>query len=289
MRPSQNLIWLASFPKSGNTWTRAFLANFFAPKGRKISINELRAITTTDTRQDWYDKAAGKPFVGRTFDDAILLRPKIQRMISAAAAPNNQFVKTHSKLDRIGPVDLILPEVTAAAICIIRNPFDVAQSYARHMGLTLDETIGKMCDAKAVTTSETNIFEVLGRWDHHIDSWLSAPGLTRHVMRYEDMIADPEKAFRGMLGFLKVPMNDGKLRRAIRESSFKALQKQEQELGFRERPNVMERFFASGTSGTWRDALTPAQVARIRSEFLPTLEKHWPEMLEDTAEMAAKA
>lgn len=286
MRPSQNIVWLASYHKSGNTWTRAFLANFFAPKGKKISINELMSITTTDVRQDWYDKAAGKPFHGDTFDDSILLRPKVQRLISAAAAGRNQFVKTHSKLDRVGPIDLILPEVTAAAICILRNPFDIAPSYARHMGKSIDIAIDNMVDPKALTASETNIFEVLGRWDHHIDSWLSAPGLPRHVMRYEDMLTDPERAFRGLLNFLKIPINDGQLRRAVRESSFKSLQRQEQEFGFRERPSEMEQFFTSGKSGGWKDTLSPAQIGRIRGEFLPTIERFWPEMLDETAERA---
>ncbi len=289
MRPSQNIVWIASFHKSGNTWTRAFLANYFAPKGKKITINELMSITTTDVRQDWYDKAAGKPFKGETFDDSIALRPRVQRMISASAPNQNQFVKTHSKLDRVGPIDLILPEVTAAAIYVIRNPFDVAQSYARHIVKPVDVAIDNMCDPKALTASETNIFEVLGRWDQHISSWLSAPGLARHLMRYEDMLANPEKAFRSLLGFLRVPIGDGQLRRAIRESSFKALQRQEKELGFRERPTGMDKFFASGKSGTWREVLTPAQVARIRSEFLPTLEKFWPELLEETADVAARA
>lgn len=289
MRPSQNIVWIASFHKSGNTWTRAFLANYFAPKGRKVTINELMAITTTDVRQDWYDKAAGKPFMGETFDDSILLRPKVQRLISAAAGGQNQFVKTHSKLDRVGPVNLIQPEVTAAAIYIMRNPFDVVQSYARHLGESIDEAIDKMCDPKGLSASDTKIFEVLGRWDQHIDSWMSAPGLARHVMRYEDMLTNTEKTFRGLLGFLRIPVNDGQLRRAIRDSSFKSLQRQEKELGFRERPDVMDQFFAAGKSGTWRDVLTPAQVARLRAEFLPTLETYWPELLAETADLAAGA
>lgn len=281
----QRIIWIASYHKSGNTWTRAFMANYFAPKGKKVSINELMTITTTDTRQDWYDKAAGKPFVGTSFDDSIALRPKVQRMI-AAAQPGHRFVKTHSKIDRIGPVDLILPEVTAAAIYILRNPFDVLPSYARHTNNSIDRTIDNMCDPKALVASETKIFEILGRWDDHVNSWTKAPGLLRHVVRYEDMIADTEKAFRGVLDFLKVPRNDGQLRRAIRASSFKELQKQEKTQGFRERPSEMKQFFASGKSGGWRDVLTPEQVGRVREAFLPTIEAYYPEMLDETDRFA---
>jgi hypothetical protein len=282
------IIWVASFHKSGNTWMRAFLANYFALKGVEVGINQLFDEVVSDVRQDFFDRAAGRPFHGAKFDDSILLRPKVQRLI-AASKPGHQFVKTHSKIDRIGPVDLILPEVTAAAIYILRNPFDVAPSYARHSNQPIDKTIDNMCDPKALTASETKIFEVLGRWDDHVASWTGSQGLPLHLMRYEDMTADPERAFRGLLQFLKAPVSDGQLRRALRRSSFRSLQKQEASQGFRERPDAAEQFFVRGKPGGWRDELTPEQVARIRTEFLPALEKWYPEMLHETAAAARTA
>ncbi len=281
----QRIIWVASFHKSGNTWARAFLANYFAPKGAEIGINELFDEVVSDVRQDFFDKAAGKPFKGQGFDDSIRLRPKVQRLI-AGSKPGHQFVKTHSKIDRIGPVDLIQPEVTAAAIYILRNPFDLAPSYARHSDVSIDRSIDNMSDSKALTASKTQIFEVLGRWDDHVASWTGSKGLALHVMRYEDMAANPERAFRGLLGFLQAPVNDGQLRRTLRRASFDSLQKQEAKQGFRERPGAMEKFFVRGKPGGWRDELTPAQVARIRAEFLPTLEKWYPEMLAETEAVA---
>jgi len=284
----RRIIWLASFHKSGNTWVRAFLANYFAPGGAQVGINQLFDEVVSDVRQDFFDQAAGRVFKGRGFDASIALRPKVQRLI-AAAKPGNQFVKTHSKIDRIGPVDLILPEVTAAAVYIIRNPFDLAPSYARHSNVPIDRSIDNMCDTNALTASKNQIFEVLGRWDDHLASWTGAEGLALHVMRYEDLAADPERAFRALLDFLKAPVGDGKLRRAIRRASFDSLRKQEARQGFRERPNAMARFFVRGRPGGWRAELTPAQVARIRAEFLPALEQWYPEMLAETEAAARPA
>ena len=288
MNDLRRIIWLASFHKSGNTWVRAFLANYFAPGGARIGLNQLFDAVVSDVRQDFFDQAAGRAFKGRDFDDSIALRPRVQRLI-AAARPGSQFVKTHSKIARIGPIDLILPEVTAAAIYIVRNPFDVAPSYARHSNVPLDRSIENMCDPKALTASESQIFEVLGRWDDHLSSWTGSPGLALHVMRYEDIAADPERAFRALLGFLEAPVGDGKLRRAIRHASFASLQGQEARQGFRERPAAMRRFFVRGEPGGWRTELTPAQVARIRSEFLPALEQWYPEMLAETEAAARPA
>jgi len=281
----RRIVWLASFPKSGNTWTRSFLANYFQPPGKTLDINSLRQFTTGDVRQDFFDRANGGPFRGKTMEDWIRVRPQAMRLI-AASKSGHHFVKTHCQVAKIGPVELIMPEVTAAAIYLIRNPFDVATSYARHLAVDIDMAIGRMSDREAVQGSETTILEVIGRWDDHIRSWTNAPGLPLHVMRYEDMLADADKAFRTMFEFLQLPVNQGQLRRALDVASFKSMQKQERQKGFRERPPNMKQFFTRGTAGGWRQDLTPAQVARIRSEFLPTLEKWYPEMLDQTREMA---
>lgn len=288
MSSLQRIVWLASFPKSGNTWTRVFLANYFMPPGQAPDINNLFRFTTSDKRQDIFDRVNGAPFVARDFTHWLEFRPKVLRAI-AASKSGHHFVKTHCQVRRIGGQDLITPEVTAAAIYVMRNPFDLALSYARHLGEDVDSTIDRMANPEAMNGSETRILEFIGRWDDHIASWVKAPGLPRHVMRYEDMLVDTERAFRGLFAFLRTPVRDGQLRRAIRAASFESLQKQERDKGFRERPPSMKQFFATGRAGGWRGGLSPAQVARIRAEFLPALGSHYPEMLDETAEIAASA
>lgn len=276
----QRIIWLASFPKSGNTWTRAFLGNYLAPKGARLTINQLSSFTTGDVRQDFWDAAWGKPYQGQSIETGIELRPKVLRLI-AGSKEGLHFAKTHSRIDKLNGIPLIPPEVTAAAIYIIRNPFDVVLSYARHISATPDEAIERMCDPEAVNASPSQIFEIIGRWDHHVDSWERAPGLPLFFVRYEDIVADTERTFRALLKYLQIPVNDGQLRRAIRNSSFKELQKQERNEGFSERPEKMERFFASGKAGTWRNDLTTQQVNKIAGEFERILKRHYPEILED--------
>lgn len=282
----RKIIWLASFPKSGNTWTRSLLANYFMPPGEAPGINELRKFTLADVRQDFYDRAAGRPYRGKTFAEWVEIRPKVLRLL-AEARPGTHFVKTHCQIARIGDHDIIPPEVTAAAIYIMRNPFDVAISFARHINTDLDTATARMMDPNSLNTTPSMIFETVGRWDGHVASWLGAPGLPRHVMRYEDMIDDIEDSLQRLLGFLQAPVDHGKMRRAIRAASFQSLKKQEEQQGFRERPQEMKQFFHSGKAGGWRETLSPEQVGRLREAFLPTLEKHYPEMLDETAKFAA--
>ncbi len=283
----QRIVWLASYPKSGNTWVRTFLANYFQPPGQTLDINSLRRFTTADVRSDFFDRAAGGKYRGRTIEDWLAVRPKALKLI-AASKSGHHFVKTHCQIARIGEQDLIPPEVTAAAIYIMRNPFDVAPSYARHLGVDIDTVIGRMCEPTAIQASPQNIMEIVGRWDRHIAGWTRAPGLPRHVMRYEDIAADPERAFRDLFRFLRLPVDVDRLRRALEAASFDSLRRQEEEKGFIERPPEMERFFHRGSPGGWREELSPEQVARLRAEFMPALEAWYPELLEETRALAGQ-
>ncbi len=282
----RNIIWVGSFPKSGNTWVRAFLGNYFQPTGKNLTINELSSITTSDVRQDWFDKAAGKPFMGVDFDDWIMVRAKVVAMI-AQSSPGNRFVKTHSKIDRVGQIDLIPPQVTAAAIYIIRNPFDVAISFARHSSISIDQSIDRLSDPLNMSKGDSGIIEVLGRWDDHVQSWAKAPGLPYHLMRYEDMVDNPKIAYKALLKFLQVPADYTSLQRALKETSFSAMQKQESKQGFKEKPPGMDSFFSTGTYGGWVAKLTVDQVARIHSEFKPTIDEYFPEVGQQAAAVIA--
>ena len=274
---ARNISWIGSYPKSGNTWVRSFLGNYFQPTGTNLGINELSSITTSDVRKDWFNKAAGGEYVGTGIDDWIIMRSKVLKLINQSTG-SNRFVKTHSKIANVEGHHLIAPEFTAAAICIIRNPFDVAVSFARHLSVSHDEVIDRLCDPMSITSTDNGILEALGRWDDHIQSWTKAPGLPRHIMRYEDMIDNPKVAYKGLLNFLQVPAEYDRLQKALKETSFKSLQKQEKKQGFKEKPEGMERFFASGKAGGWVEHLTPHQVDRIYSEFKPTIEEFFPEV-----------
>jgi hypothetical protein len=78
----QRIIWISSYPKSGNTWVRTFLANYFQPPGKALDINSLRQFTTADVRQDFFDRAAGRPFRASTVEEWLNMRPKAIRRIA---------------------------------------------------------------------------------------------------------------------------------------------------------------------------------------------------------------
>jgi len=285
----QRIIWLASFPKSGNTWVRTFLANYFLGGKREIGINALREFTLSDSRHDFFLKATdGTHPPDADIPTYMRARAKALRLI-AGAREGNHFVKTHQILDAVEGEPLIPPALTAAAIYILRNPFDVAPSFSRHAGTDLDETIARMTSPRNIVSSGTGLHDVLGRWDDHVTSWTSAPGLPRVTVRYEDLIADPKAGFGTIFDFLKVTPHPQRLKKTIRATSFDSLRKQEDEAGFVERPAGMEKFFHSGRAGGWREALGDRQVATLHRAFEPALQEWYPELVDETAAIAKRA
>ena len=257
------ILWLASYPKSGNTWLRAFLANLLANRPEPVDINALPQFGWGDAKAELYEKVAGKPL--SAMDDAELhrLRPQVHR-IMATMRGETLMSKTHNAFVTIDGVSMITPEVTAGAIYVVRNPLDVAISYAHHFGLDIDAAIEAMAfEDNHITTMNGFVWQGLGSWRLHVKSWVEAKSINLHLLRYEDMVAKPKKAFGGVVKFLGLPAPPNRIAQAIKFSSFKVMAEQEKSKGFVERSANNDRFFRSGRSGGWRSVLSKDQVARV--------------------------
>lgn len=266
------IIWLASYPKSGNTWLRAFLANYMRNAQQPLPINDLPNHILGDNMLVHYQQYSGKPADAITPEAVAKLRGPVHRWM-AASRGEDVFVKTHNLIAKVGGVPLITPEATAGALYVVRNPFDVAVSFAHHYQVTLERAVESLCDDNYFLPAQSGQLEqYLSSWSRHVRSWTEAPGLTRHVMRYEDMKAAPLKAFGGLIQFLGLPKEMERLKRAIRFSDFEELKRQESQGRFVEsRPDGKTPFFRDGRAGQWRDLLTPAQVERLVEAHRPTL------------------
>ncbi|TNE40243.1 MAG: sulfotransferase domain-containing protein, partial [Alphaproteobacteria bacterium] len=142
------IIWLASYPKSGNTWVRTFLHNLLLNADRPADLNELTKFTIGDRNKIWYENLTGRPFSSFSEEEVARLTPRVHRAYMATR-PDSVFVKTHSWLGKSHGVPLITPECTAGAVYIIRNPLDVVISLSDHYGLTLDEGVEMITNPEA--------------------------------------------------------------------------------------------------------------------------------------------
>ncbi|NOX60443.1 MAG: sulfotransferase domain-containing protein [Chloroflexi bacterium] len=264
-----SIIWLASYPKSGNTWMRVFLTNYLRDADEPADINDLEKMGGASVHS-LVEEYAGVESTELTADEIDLLRPDVYRAL-AAESEEVRFIKTHDAYTLLPDGSPLFPaEATRAAIYIVRNPLDVAVSMQHHMDdESLEQTIERMGDSGAVLAASvrrgnTQFRQKLLSWSDHVSSWLDIekpfPVLP---VRYEDMHAEPFATFARVVAFVGLPTDEMRLEKAIRFSRFDVLQRQEREKGFRERPRANARFFRRGRVGGWRDALSKAQAARI--------------------------
>lgn len=264
--PKSGIVWIASFPKSGNTWIRTFLHNLVkiqSGEDEAQRINEMNRFSTWDINKKFYAKLLGYEPGSDHRKEIAAVRHKVHEQI-ADTGNGVVFVKTHHALVMDRGHSTINFAVTSGAIYVVRNPLDVAISYAHHMNNSIDFAIERLGTENMETDiTEKTVYEVYGSWSQHVWSWTRAPHRTVHVMRYEDMLADPYKAFGELTQHLLLASSPEQLAQAIDHSSFEKLKQQEDKEEFREKPKVAERFFREGRSGQWKEVLAPLQVERI--------------------------
>ena len=258
------ILWMASYPKSGNTWLRAFIANYLKNPSEPMPIDELPRFILGDGLKQPFEKVAGGSVDDMSLEEIQALRPKVHEMF-AWSSSDTVFVKTHNAISVLDGIPTITPEATAGAIYVIRNPLDVAVSYAHHYGISYDHAINAMASDESVVQPHGNqVHQYLGSWSAHVQSWAKAQGLKCHLIRYEDMTFKPDKTWRALIKFLDLPLETPRLKKAIKYSSFKVLADQEKEDGFVEAVPIDNRvFFRNGKTGAWRKELTADEAQRV--------------------------
>lgn len=270
----KSIVWLASYPKSGNTWARMFLANYLANRDEPLPINDAHRFCMGDTVAAMYHKVAGGRADIQDVGQTLSLRPRVLNAIVSNNADVN-FVKTHNIRSQARGVALIPAELTRSAIYILRNPLDMVLSYARHYGMTPATAVSHIANVdNANAPDASSVAQFLGTWSDHVTSWTGPSPYPVLTLRYEDMLSDPEEAFTKMLTHIGVPIDAARLDKAIGFASFKELSKQEETAGFIEKPQQAERFFAKGQSGQWQTDLDPDLAARVRRAHRKTMKKY---------------
>ncbi len=261
------IFWLASFPSSGNTWMRALLTALRGPDPANAHVNALGAIPNAANRR-LIDQVSGVDSADLRPDEVLELRAEVHRRVGQGAG-DPVLLKIH---DRVGNTPsgspLIPAEATRGVVYIVRNPLDVVGSYANHFGISIEKAVHTLNEetltlASSMRGAHFQLPQELGSWSAHIRSWLGAAELTTMVVRYEDMLADPQKTFGAVAEFICLPSDPVAISAAVAASRFTRLKQQEEQEGFQERSPRAERFFRRGQAGGWRAELTPAQVDRV--------------------------
>jgi aryl sulfotransferase len=260
--------WLASYPKSGNTWMRLLLANYYSETDEPHDINKPGVTNGIASSRFLFDNHLGINSTDLTDDEAMQLLPDLFLQMTQAS-DRRHWMKVHDAQAMLSEGHwLFPPESSGSIIYLIRNPLDVAVSRAFHDGHgDMEKAVTSLCDPEATISgrSKSQLRQILGDWSHHVKSWVDQNAIPVLVVRYEDMLADTGQEFCRVLAFARGEelIDHERVKRAVHNTSFETLQAAEAKSGFREITSRQERFFRKGKAGDWKNHLTDAQAARI--------------------------
>ena len=261
------IFWLASYPKSGNTWVRSFLIKMMNDFDKPLDINELSQIPNAASRF-FIDTELAMDSSYLSFEEMNVIRSELyEYLANKANAP--MFFKIHDALVHVDPerTRLLVPKKgTAGVIYLVRNPMDLTLSLGNFSAISHDDVILRMKDNKTFL-KQGDSYSIQTRqrlfsWSEHVISWIDSD-LPLLIIRFEDLLRFPHCFFQEILNFAGIDYTPDQLKQGIEETSFSRLQTQEEQHGFREMPNKSQKFFFKGKTGYWRERLSKDQVRRI--------------------------
>ncbi len=262
-----NIIWLTSYPKSGNTWFRAFLTALLNPDAADIDINAMHPTPIASSRQ-LFDDMAGVPASELTADEIDLLRPAVYRQ-DALESEGTVYHKVHDAYTILPTGEPLFPSLEShASLYFIRNPLDVAVSFAHHLHSSINEAIAAMNNPAYAFCEKNNklhnqLRQRLLTWSGHVRSWTEQGDIPVKVLRYEDMLARPLEVFSEAVAFIGLSHTREQIQSALDRSSFERLKQQESEKGFSEKNAKSGSFFRKGVAGDWKNHLDDGQVQQL--------------------------
>ena len=266
------IIWLASYPKSGNTWMWFFIKSYFNPPNRKFSINHDKddpyLLETFPTERRFNELSINY----QDFFDISKNWINLQSLINLNNKTN--YLKTHNAMCTINNNKFTDINNTLGAIHIVRDPRDVLVSYSSYKSENIDKTLEILLsnDSYEYAKFKDKFYKrsLMGSWSSHYNSWKNYKSKETLLVKYEDMVNKSNTTFLKVLNYLKkitkIEINHNKLNRAIDETSFENLKNLEIKEGFKVNPSK-KPFFRKGKVGDWKNKLNKDQTQKVEKAF----------------------
>ena len=279
------IIWLASYPKSGNTWVRLFLNSLFFSSDGKLDINNVKIGQFPERR-----------YFDNLIDNLDDIKKISQNWIIAQNIINLdkkiKFFKTHHAFCNVNNNFFTDVNNTKAVIYIVRDPRNVITSLLNHyekenynqaLDFIFDENrvIGKS-KFKKVSYKQSEIITLIGSWKNNYNSWKNFPK-NFYLIKYEDLIQNPLLEFNKLTDFLtdllKIKFDKVKINNSVNSCDFKELKSIEKNYGYdesitSEKTGKKLNFFNLGPDNDWKKILDN----RIRLEIEKNFNKEMKEL-----------
>lgn len=260
------IVWLASYPKSGNTWFRCFLSALITGS---IDLAKLKTDGIFSSRQV-FDEITG-------FDSRVLTDKEVNLMTNAVYsekvkyAKQLMFIKIHDAYTiNKAKLPIIPSGDTLRVIYLMRNPLDIVASFAHHNATSIDNTIKLMNNKEGYLAGpgeglniNQQFRQLLMDWSGHVKSWTEQKNVKVTLIKYEDMLLKPEETFTTAIESMGLKISKTAIKKAITMSSFKKLSSKEKVAGFKEKNIKSSSFFRSGKSNSYLNELNQEQIEKI--------------------------
>ena len=267
------IIWLASYPKSGNTLLRSILATYFFSKDGNFNFNHLYKIGQFPNTNAFLKLGLDVSNENKIFENYIKVQTEVINEDKSL-----KFLKTHSSLVKINNCNFTDLKNTAGAIYVIRDPRNVATSLSHHMGIDEDKAVNVLLNNKEIipkTDKTTKTF--LGSWKIHYNSWKNLNDKTM-LIKYEDLIIKKKtlviKIFKhfNKLEVHNTKLDMVKLNKVLKSTEFKNMQKLEKIQDFTEamidkKTGTRKSFFRLGPDNDWKKNLKKKNIEKIEKAF----------------------
>jgi hypothetical protein len=273
------IIWLASYPKSGNTWIRAFVSSLLFKKNNINSLDNMKKIHAYPLTKDFYNLL-------NDFDNLNNISDCWEKSQSVLNLDKKiKILKTHHILCGINNNFFTNYKNSLGVIYIVRDPRNVITSLMNHYSIkNYDEALKFMLDKdrfsgkfgkKSSFTRETEFPTYISNWNNHFNSWKSFKK-NYLLIKYEDLVKNPNTKFKEIANYLskllKIKIHNEDINYAIAQSSFKNLKKSEEIFGFDEAPtdemkNKKKKFFNLGPDNQWQRYLSKDIQDKIENAF----------------------
>ena len=267
----KKIIWISSYPKSGNTWVRYLLANYFFNTEMVFDKNIIRYISKFNLTENEKNFYTGNKL---NLDKLAKFWVPAQEKLNVVDGQVT-FLKTHNANISLGKHNFTNEKLTIAVIYIVRDPRDVVVSGVNYFDTSYDEVIDNMCNKKFCTfrnkVNQSNI-DVVSTWDVHFRSWINKmPNIPKILIKYEDLIKDTEYVFmntiRSLSKILNFQIDEQKIQFCIENSKFEKLSTMEDKDGFKENLGSNQKFFRKGKIGEYESKMTKNQINFINDRF----------------------
>tara|TARA_Y100000996_G_scaffold404470_1_gene378593 strand:- start:117 stop:956 length:840 start_codon:yes stop_codon:yes gene_type:complete len=275
------IIWLASYPKSGNTWLRSIICSLLYTKDGRFSFDLIKKIPQFPVEKNFKD------FTDKFTDINEIKKYWIPAQNKINLDNKVKFIKTHHlnvKLDKFNFTD---PRNTCGTIYIVRDPRNLINSISNHYSKTPDEaknflTTPRLLGAKRTSSNKGHVVTLLGNWAEHYRYWKEG-SKNFLLIKYEDLLQNPEIELDRLILFIKkyinFEINNNKIKNIIETTSFGSLKKMEKEGLFNE--NVLNSFtkakvdfFNQGPNNKWQNTLN----LKIQKELEIKFEKEMKDL-----------